>query len=75
MSTKSRKRYPLSRRRVRKVAVESPPDAITEPSLQKFWLEKFRFNVSKLRLDKDRARAWATRAVLVKVSMIKTELE
>jgi hypothetical protein len=54
-------------------AVKIPPEVV-EPSLQKFWSEKYRFNISILGLNKTKARAWATRAVIVKVQTTEIEL-
>jgi len=64
----------LSRSDRRTTAVEIPPE-VDEPSLQKFWSEKYRFNISTLGLNKAKARAWATRAVKVKVQTTGMELE
>jgi hypothetical protein len=47
----------------------------TDPSLQRLWSEKYRFNISTLRLSKEKARAWATRAVKVKLQMTESEFE
>lgn len=60
----------------RALAVQFPPEVeLVEPSLQKFWSEKYFFSVSTLRLNKEKARAWATRAVRVKLQMAESEFE
>ena len=55
-------------------AVQIPAE-IDEPDLRQLWLEKYRFNISTLRLSEADARAWATRAVRVKKEVAETELE
>ena len=55
------------------VTVATPPVQIVEPSLQKFWSEKYLFSIQTLGLKRSTARDWATRAVRVKLET--TELE
>jgi hypothetical protein len=53
---------------------ETPPAEVDDAGLSKFWTEKYRFNLSKLRLNKEKARAWATRAVRVKLETANMEV-
>jgi hypothetical protein len=72
MDKKASKGGTLARRGANK-AVAVP--AGLEGELRAFWLEKYRFSISKLQLSQEKARAWATRAVRVKSEVKNMELQ
>jgi hypothetical protein len=48
---------------------------LVEHGYDRFWLEKYKFNISKLHLKKEKAEEWATRAVKVCLEMMKEDLD
>lgn len=57
----------------RRSGAVTPPVELVEPDQRRFWIEKYRFNVSRLGLNDQKAREWADRAVRVKMETEREE--